>query len=329
MAPIAKLPEFEKGAPDIIKFEVQTDDTLLLGETNLFVEFQQTLPTSHNYFNLLVSIKEILIRSVFDNNYNIYVKIIDQDGNSSTPQGQEMIDRFSHKIFSDFSSIQLGIPNEIRFLTNVTWLFLKTPSNVTNRLMDILSMPYDLIPLSHWNRSVEAASRTFRTLEEFAILFTTICKRIIRPPLNAKPFPIQSDRAVWRVLAFREWGYEGLERDQAKLLIDQSVRIMREQATQGNFLRRYFQAAQLFFFLLRFRCKDPSFLNPENPHDRDIFDQAISCLKMAEAYFRWQPGAQRARNILKGIEEYMYFKGKGIVVFDGLTEGNADGAGDD
>ena len=126
------------------------------------------------------------------------------------------------------------------------------------------------------------------------------------------------------MLAFRERGYEGLERHQAKLLTDQSVRIMEERSARGNFQRRYFQAAQLFFFLLRFRCKDQSFLDPDNFEDREMFDRAISCLKKAETYFRWRPGGQRAREILKGVEEYMYFRGKGIVVFDEFTEGGAN-----
>ena len=331
MVPIGELPDLEKGAPDITKFEVEPGDNVLLSNEELFVRFQNISPPSPEYFNSLKSIKNILSKTAREFHYNRYIsfKIIDHDGRTDTAQGQKLIDRLAQKISFDFSGIGPGSPHELKFFTNATWLFLTTPPNVINRLIEVLGQAYDTMPLNHWNWSIEAGSRSFNTVEAFVTLFTTICERINRPPIMAQAFPIQSDRAVWRVLAFREKGFEGLERHQAKLLTGESVKIMEEQAAKQNFKRRYFQAAQLFFFLLRFRCKDSSFLNPDNPDDKYMFDRAISCLKRAETYFRGRMGGQRARKIITGIEEYMYFRGKGIVVFDEFTEDGGGGTADD
>ena len=196
MVPINELPELEKGAPDITKFEAEPQDNLLLSNRELFARFQNIAPPSTEYFDLLKSIKKILSTSVMGFHYNrsISFKIIDQDGKTDTLQGQELIDRLSKKVSLDFSSIIPGSPYELKYYTNATWLFLRTPSNVTHRLIEVLSQAYDAMPLNHWNWSIEAGSRSFSTVEAFSVLFTTICERINRPPQVAQAFPIQSDR---------------------------------------------------------------------------------------------------------------------------------------
>jgi hypothetical protein len=106
--------------------------------------------------------------------------------------------------------------------------------------------------------------------------------------------------------------------------------MMEKEANRSNFDRRYFQGTQLFFFLLRFRCQDSSFLDPQNPEDHDLFDRAKDCLEKAKKYFRsighGATRAARAQDILDGIESYMYFKGKGVIVFDEFIGADTDDA---
>jgi hypothetical protein len=173
----------------------------------------------------------------------------------------------------------------------------------------------------------EAASRSFAEIERFRILFKTICDRV-EGLREGNPFPINSARSVWRVLAFRENGFLALDRYKAKLLVAQSVEMMEEEANISNFDRRYFQGAQLFFFLLRFRCQDSSFLDPQSPQDKDLFDRAKLCLERAKKYFRLgvrgAARARRAQDILNGIESYMYFKGKRVIIFDEFIGADTD-----
>jgi len=327
MTPIEELPEFEKGAPDTIKWGVDSSDSRLLGEVAVFQRFNALQPPSKQYFESLREVKGVLTSStrVPDGERFVYKKVIDQDGLAGTKEGRKLIDTLSVKLYNDFEIVKdlpRGRNYEQKFYP-ATWLFSKTPDNINDHLCSILVEHFSMI--TNWNWAIEAASRSFKILSHFRILFKAICDRIDDPQM-ANPFPIQSARSVWRVLAFRENGFEGLDRHQAKLLVNQSVQMMEDEAGHNNFDRRYFQAAQLFFFLLRFRCKDGTFLNPENLDDKYLFDRAKVCLKDAKTYFsERQQGirALRAQEILSGIESYMYFKGKGVIIFDEFTGGDS------
>jgi len=324
MTPIDELPEFEKGAPDTIRWEVDSSDGRLLSEADVFEQFNVLQPPSRQYFDALRKIKGVLTSStrILDGRRFVYKKIIDQDGLAGTKKGQELIDRLSAKIYQDFEVVR-SLPRtriyEQKFYP-ATWLFLKTPDNIIDHLCDILGEHFSIIP--NWNWAIEAASRSFKKPGHLRMLLRSICDRI-EEPQGGNRFPINSARSIWRVLAFMENGFESLDRHQAKLVVNQSIEMMEDEAARDNFDRRYFQAAQLFFFLLRFRCKDSSFLNPENLGDKDLFDRAKRCLEKARTYFRRRQHigtpALRAQEILSGVESYMYFQGKGVIIFDEFT----------
>jgi hypothetical protein len=321
MTPIEDLGEFEKGAPDIIKQSADPSDGRLLSEVDVLETFNSVRPPSNQYFESLREVKDLITSStrILDDQGFTYRRVLDQDGRVGTKDGQLLIDRLSAKISEDFEIVRslpgAAVYNQKFYQT--TWLFLSTPENIVNYLSDVLSDNFAIV--NNWNWVIEAASRSFRKASQFHILFGTICDRI-NSGQAANPFPINSARSVWRVLAFRERGFEALERNQAELLVNQSVQMMEDEASATNFDRRYFQAARLFFFLLRFRCKDGSFLNPENLKDKHIFDRAKECLQNAKTFFKirqqMEARASRAQEILSGIESYMYFRGKGVIIFD-------------
>ena len=83
-----------------------------------------------------------------------------------------------------------------------------------------------------------------------------------------------------------------------------------------NFSKKFFQAVQLFLFLLRFRKIENDFLDPDNSVDKKLFNNALSCLEKADSHYKDKKGrdADRAVSLINGIRDYMYYKGNDDII---------------
>jgi len=309
------LPVLKRGWPENVKIEV-TDNPTIIGNDPRFKEFMMTPIDSENYSDALTGVKDLLAQGVqeWKDNQYIYLKKIDQDGQAGSPQGQECVDRISAKLEEDFLSIYLNAKSksQLRFIVvRGTWLWGRTPDSIIKFLEEFLQKEFGSYYPAEWLYFVEAASRSFVNPESYKILFSAIYKRLLHPPDMQVPFPIQSARAIWRVLLYRPDGQDGLDKEMAIIFSQCAVDMLCHEVGSENLKQKFFQSLLLFFVLLRYRKQDQTFLSPDNQIDQELLDRLYYCLDKAENWFaryeRWK--VDRVRQLLNGIKDYMKYEG--------------------
>jgi len=248
------------------------------------------------------------------------VKKIDQDGQSGSEEGQEVIEAIASKLEEDFRSIYPGrrlSPKAEKMIIRGTWLWAGAPPSIVQFLEKYLKGEFRTGYRKEWLYFTEAASRCFLDERRYRILFTAIYKRLIRQPEGQVAFPIQSARSIYRLLLHRPDGQDGLDKDMATTFLKEAVKLVQEQVREENLQQTFFQSLLLFFVLLRYRKRNRGFVDPDNPSDRDLLDSLFWYLDKAERWFvRYQPlRAERVRQILEGIKNYMKYEGSPGIVY--------------
>ena len=238
-------------------------------------------------------------------------------------QALEYIEQLRDKLdkdFCDLRSDKILIHNDslYKIFVRSTWLWGMTPESIRDYIRKLLRYNYKGHYKKHWNLAVEGGSRAFIDIDDYKLLFTAIERRLTDNNLkeNVARFPIQASRAIWRLLYVREDAPEGLTREQAFLFVQEAVNSMNKEADKGNFSKKFFQAVQLFLFLLRFRKIENNFLDPDNSADKKLFNNALSCLEKANSYYKDKKGrdADRAVSLINGIKDYMYYEGNDDII---------------
>ena len=162
-----------------------------------------------------------------------------------------------------------------------------------------------------WGWAAEAGSRAFTGVDYYRFLFRAITRYAHRTDVN-KPFPIQSARAICRVLMFREDGYLGLDREMAELFAQRALERLYEEEEKRNYEVLFFRLVLLLFYLLRFRKADPNAFDPNTITGISVFEDAVECLKEAQHYFlgiqqSWK--ALRIERIIEGFKRYLHYEG--------------------
>ena len=294
------------GWPDSVKIEVDPDATFSRACKWRIKKYLTTKPDDIEFLELVEDIKWALTYSI-QNSVNL--RPIDQDGMTGTKEASQLIDMIAEKASNDFPFVQAGIKR--KFLSRMSWLYAKTPGNIREEIRKYISQRfYDI----KWNEGVEAAGRIFTDGRDLELLYEKIYERINSN--HPTPFPIQSYRALWRILSLRDNGPFAMSRKQAKAFSEESVKMMWREANASRYKQRFFQAARLFLYLLRFREVDRGFLDPDNPSDSELFQRTIKCLRAAEIYFSKSHanGADRARDLVIGIEKFMRFEGNNDIL---------------
>ncbi|WP_319526675.1 hypothetical protein [uncultured Desulfosarcina sp.] len=299
-------PQPTLGWPDSVKIEVDPDATFSRACRWSIEKYLQANPDDFNILNLVEDVKWALTYSI--QNYANY-RPINQDGAAGTEEASRLIDMLAKKASIDFPAIGDGLKR--KFISRLSWLYAKTPENIRTEVRKNISQGYYNIK---WNEGVEAAGRIFINENDLKLLYKEVYKRI-RSNHNT-PFPIQSYRALWRVLSLREKSPLAMARKQAEAFCEESVKMMRREANTNRYKQRFFQAAGLFLFILRFRQVDRGFLDPDNLSDSGLFKRAIECLRAAEDHFSrsHEPGADRAKELVIGIEKFMRFEGSNDIL---------------
>ena len=308
------LPEIKRGWPDIVNIRVFPDDRRILRDRYVIKKFLEDPAHSDSYKDLLLDLRQIFSASqriqIGNNRFNF--KTIDQYGKVATPEGQEIINQLKIKLEQDFMLLKSDHPYpayvEQLYIT-ASWLFEETPISIVNELKKLLQMKREYV--KNWHRVIEATGRVFKNIDGFKLLFMAIVNRVRFPGINEMLFPLQSAKAVWLVLMYRHNGHLGLDRSTAVELLNQAVTMMEAEVAARRFLTRYFQGIKLFFYLLRFRLKDHSFMNPENKEDADLFSRTIKCLNAGKTNIA---ARNKANKLLEDIESFIYFEGAGDII---------------
>jgi len=298
------------GWPTVVKIKVDPTASFLKFSRWKINQYLQTPPDNPQFINMVEGVSKVLFGSSWIDGDLGYVKSIDQDGMAGTDKGSQKIDAIASKVERDFSYVQSD--NKRKFITKMTWLFGKTPENMKQGIYEYITGPYG----NNWNWMIEAAGRSFTTGEDYQLLYYRILKRINSNQNNT--FPICCSNALWRVLSMRENSPMHFTRLQAKTFTEEAVKKMEQEAGVGNYQNKFFKAARLFLFLLRFRVVDQDFLDPDKPLDSDLFERTIHCLRSAENYFSRSNDniALRAKELVIGIEKFMRYEGNNEILIE-------------
>ena len=161
---------------------------------------------------------------------------IDIHGMASTPKGSEIITTVSEKLQRDFTIATHKIRNKI-FL-KASRLYTSTPDNIVKYVRNIIEKDFNP---PRWRYAVEAGSRFFKTEEEYRFLFKNIERRarFAQQPTYI-PFPIESARAICRVLMYRRNGERGLHSDMANLFVKCASRRLRTGSEEAKLQHNIF-----------------------------------------------------------------------------------------
>jgi len=161
-----------------------------------------------------------------------------------------------------------------------TWLFAGAPPEVINHLKAELQARGK----TPERDVIEAAGRSFVDKEALQNLYKAIIERV-RHPGDRSAFPIHSARAICRILELREGGPHAImTRADAATFVAQALIDMEHYVEEKKFPPKFFQAAKLFLYLLRYREIDQTFLLYNNKQDRQLLDRVIDCLEIAKNY---------------------------------------------
>ncbi len=314
MRKIAKLPRHQRGWPRIQELVVDPSDGILHDGKNLIEIFENTSPKAANYTKVIDKIRDVVLKRT-DLKYFaglwLDVHAIDQNGQTCTREGNDMIRRIAIKFEGDFSRLDMAqmVKRQDTTFSRASWLYTSTPHNVIAYVKDILTGDFTL---AKWGWATEAASRTFVKEEDFRILFKAITYRARSTIERFKPFPIQTARAVCRVLMFRKDGEKGLDSDMAKLFAHRVLERLHKEEGEENFKTLYFQLILLLLYLLRYRRSDPSCFDQNSQQTIEVFEDAIESMDKAKEFFsktRENRKAERVQNIIDGFEKYLYYEG--------------------
>ncbi len=322
------LPEPELRWPETLHYEVATSkdaftDTRFKG----FIALSEDVSRSY-FIEKLDEMKRVLCSSFFDQETNIFEtrKRIDENGISGSEYGDTLVTAIASKIESRANEFlhSRNPPSEaIKYVVRATWLWGKTPEAISDYLMHYF-LTYEGNNYGNtWRYFAEAASRCFNSKQHFAALFDAIYRRSISGVNN--PFTLQSSKALARVLAYREDAYDALESDMAVHFAKRAAEAIRKQVNNRTIAQIFFQGALLFLALLRFRIKEPEFMDPENPRDVSLFKEVENCLKKARAIVRDQPNIlAQIDGLIQGIVDFMYSKGKSGLIGAIASEAGGD-----
>jgi hypothetical protein len=285
-----------------------------------------------DFLQKLDNMKKALCSSFWNTETNSYEIKIDENGIAGSEYGNTVVKAIATKIESrvdEFLYSQNPSPETRKYVVRATWLWGKTPTAISNYLMQFFveyqGNSYD----ANWNHFADAASRCFIKKQHFEALFNSIYKRSKQG--IGKRFPINSSRSLSKVLAYREDAYDVLDGDMAGHFAERAAKVMLEQMLLRKIKTSFFQGAFLFLTLLRFRIKEPNFMDPENPRDVSLFKKVENCMEEAREIVRSQFKKRFQDNrldridwLLQGIVDFMYSKGK-----SGLINAIANEAGGD
>jgi len=329
----AELPKPQLGFPPLMKIQVDPEDRRLLSvvktawDTFRDIHIRGEL---HQYCTAVGELKAIVTPQLsFPSAANRVTRgrIVDQDGQAGTPQGQALIQHLAAKLGEDLRTLHhqplVGTTEQRRSIVGdirqaATWLFAGAPSEVIQYLKSELEKIHGEGSHQHL---IEAASRALTDVDDLKLLYRAISRVITyrgcHPRPNQARFPLNSVRALYNVMALRTSGPEAMTRPEAATFVAATLCTMEDCVQANNYAQKFSHAAKLFLYLLRYRQVDQTFLVEVNVQDRQLFDRAIGCLESAQRFWQTKGNDLRAEKctaLMQEIKNYMVFQGSPDII---------------
>jgi len=324
----SRLPQLRRGWPLIREILVDPKDTVLNEWSSVIDRFEKARVDDPAYARIVDQVRIMLVRKTLVRiaGMDMYAQVLDQNGQPCTDHGRKCIQRLSSKFEQDFISLleKDTVNNSLKekLLVRATWMYASAPRSIIQYAREIIVQDCSQ---RIWNWAVEAGSRAFTSIEDFQLLFDAIAKRALRKDLP-QSFPIQSARAICRILMFRQDGYLGIDHQKAEVFAYSTLERLREETSECNYDRLFFQLIILLYYLLRYRKVDPDCFDPHKKEGIIVFEKAIEYLGGAHDYFRAKgqiEKAERVKEAMKGFKRYLYYEGgKDLVTIIGDLTGD-------
>ncbi len=317
------MPKPELRWPETLHFET-TSDSGAFDDPRIqrFIELPSDVSTE-KFISHLDDMKKTISSPVQDirKGQFVFFKRIDENGETRSFKGAEMIAKISSRIANQYNAIVVGdVVNDTtrQYLVRSSWLWAKTPEVVTQRIYDYLRKHIHHRYDATWNHLLESASRCFTMRIHFRLLCTAIYKRSINGTGNC--FPIHSARTLIKILSYREEGWRGLDRTMANHFAYRASELICGEVENRNIKQKFFQGALLFLALLRYRIADADFLDPKDATDASLIKKVEACMHGAKDIVREQPGqlnkADRIDALIQGTIDFIYSKGQSGIIVD-------------
>ena len=294
MQPIKEedLPQLIQAFPEIIKIET-TPDPMAFEPTRVFETFfEEEISSIEDTPSYIVKLGYAKTNLTSNWGTNVdgrfkYLDKIDPDGKAGSEKGQQIIGKIRLKLNRDFPKILSDVSQSTRdiakIITRGTWLWGESPSSMVEYLENFFNQDHTGSYGQQWNNFVDAASRCFLNPVSYKCLFASIRSRIEDNRVRNR-FPVQSSRAIVKILKFRPDGTDGLDSQTANLFVKTAIQNVEAEINRSDFLRlrnrhKLWQAILLFFVLMRFRINQDNFLDAYE--DKDKFDKVFKCLEKA------------------------------------------------
>lgn len=323
------LPVQKIGFPEIEILERDEDDYRLLSSqyTYLWEQFLSTDISDEKYCERVGSLRREIERSRrFNSDYKKYGRIVNQEGQTRSPDAQVILKKITDKLGQDFKRlidgdlsrkyrIQPIIAKHIYYSS--TWLFGAAPPEILDYIRNRLLKMSQSVAVDNVldNRClIYGAGRCFNEQNDIQQLYESAIRRMdeVRNSRSGVVFPIEYLRTMWRLLSLRELAPDAMNRNQAMIFVKVIIERMEEKVKESQFSQVFFQSIRTFVFLLRYRIVDSTFLSYDSKTDKSYFERIIFCLNAGIRSLQKVSHTRKsesAQKLLEEIKKYMYFEG--------------------
>ncbi|MBI9109949.1 hypothetical protein [Maridesulfovibrio ferrireducens] len=210
-------------------------------------------------------------------------RIIDQNGNPATNEGQKLINKLVQKIDLD---MQMDVHDEKKFRDTLfvrgSWLWGQTPQSVLSYIRKILQgQPEGNI----FNYALDAAGRSFKKKDDLQLLFNAVLKKneqeYFSPQKKYDGIKINGARACYYALMYSPEATPALSINTAKKIAESALLRLKRIGEGAGYDKLFFQLILLLLFLLRVKKHSETCFYKMD----EIYTGVLIQIEEAEKYF--------------------------------------------
>lgn len=324
MGDLQELPSNGQGWPSLEEMTPHSEQFLWSTNRSIGERFLNTSPDSSLLYEpLLDRIYVLLMNRPLLDDYGIRFFTLNQNGDAGCDMGTEIVKTISAAVERHAESLlphdpgtargtrrtgTITVPRDKkkllqRLIVRGSWLMGATPEALLKPMRYVLQ---NRLRGLTWGFVVDAAGRAFSNNHDLVILFEAVVHRTKHN--HHLPLPMQSINAISRALMYRPNGQDVLDDVMADTLVRETLKVLDEHALEQRFKKKFFQGLRLLLYLLRYRKRQPGFLDKESEEGRKLLGKLNNYRNDINHVLT---GARRAAavEIMDGIKDFVNFAG--------------------